>query len=225
MSKQVLPNTTPSLFDLLLRTKRESAIDINCVKIGIIESYTALTNSASVRIASKILLANGEIKDYPLLDDCPVIHMQGGGASITMPIEQGDHCIVLFNDRNIDSWYTTGAITTPDDNRLHSIADGIVLVGLNPITEPVLHSTSCVTINGATNKVAIKNNATDLKTLITNLTNLVQEISDAIGLMTFASNGAPPNNINTFTGQPTSISTKLTTLKTNIATLLDEGTI
>lgn len=221
MTKQVLPSSTPSLFDLLLRTKRESKIDINCVNIGIIESYTALTNSAKVRIASKILLANGEIKDYPILDDCPVIHVQGGGCSITMPIEKGDHCIVFFNDRNIDSWYTTGAITTPDDNRLHSISDGIVLVGLNPIIDPVIHSTSCLSINSANKKIAIKNNLTDLKTLINSLVDIIKSVTDGLNSSTCV-NGAP---LSTTPIPWATISTNLTTFKTTIATLLDEGTI
>ena len=62
----------------------------------------------------------------------------GGKAFIGMPIAAGDPCIVLFNDRDLDIWFkngTTGA--APNSLRMHSAADGIAIVGIRPVTNPV----------------------------------------------------------------------------------------
>jgi hypothetical protein len=50
-----------------------------------------------------------------------------------MPIAAGDQCLVLFSDRNIDSWFKTGGEAAPFDARCHDISDGIALVGVNAL--------------------------------------------------------------------------------------------
>ena len=77
----------------------------------------------------------GHVADYPLLLDCPVVVLQGGGAYIDLPIAEGDYCLVLFNDRNIDTWWDTGNVVVPRNRRKHSLSDGIALVGINPRIE------------------------------------------------------------------------------------------
>jgi hypothetical protein len=76
----------------------------------------------------------------------------------------------------------TGAVTTHANNRSHSIADGIVLVGLNPISSPKLTPTDSVCVNGGTKLVSIKNNADDLKTIL-------NSILDALMTLTVISSG------------------------------------
>ena len=117
-----IPSAQPQLFDVLLRNKRETALEINCVKIGKIESYDNLTNTAKITISSLRRLANGDTCEYPQLEDCPVFILQGGGSYLSMPIDSGDNCLVLFNDRCIDDWYIAGQVTAPDDTRAHAIA-------------------------------------------------------------------------------------------------------
>jgi hypothetical protein len=221
-----IPSAQPQLFDVLLRNKRETALEINCVKIGKIESYDNLTNTAKITISSLRRLANGDTCEYPQLEDCPVFILQGGGSYLSMPIDAGDNCLVLFNDRCIDDWYIAGQVTAPDDTRTHAIADGIAIVGINPLTDAIQHSSSVAVLNGGTNKVAIKNATTDLKTLLNSLIDIVISISDTIGQNTCV-NGAVigGNPLAWLLPNVDSVSGQLTTFKTTLATLLDEGTL
>jgi hypothetical protein len=75
--------------------------------------------------------------EYPVLVDCPYFVLQGGGAYIDMPISAGDYCLVLFNDRDIDNWWSTANVADPASTRKHSFSDAIALVGLNPKTAPL----------------------------------------------------------------------------------------
>jgi hypothetical protein len=177
----------PTLSDYMNLMKRDVSLSINCVQIGTIQNYNAVTNTASVKINFLRQLANGDKIEYPVLEDCPVFILNGGGASITFPIAKGDQCIILFNDRNIDNWYLDGSIKEPRDNRVHSIADGMVLVGISDSAHAIVAPTQSACLNGGSNKVAIKNDNEDLKTLIADLLdwllNLQIAVSGAAGVV------------------------------------------
>jgi hypothetical protein len=102
---------------------------INCHQVGEIVSFDPATQTAEVQVKMSFLL-NGEIKEYPLLLDCPCIVLAGGEGALTMPISAGDSCLVLFNDRDMDNWYSGGQTMPPRTDRLHDFSDAIALVGL-----------------------------------------------------------------------------------------------
>lgn len=248
------PRTQPELRTVLDQVKRQTMLAINCVQIGTIQEYKAATNTAKVRINFQMLMGNGEIVEYPILDDCPVFTLSGGGAFVSCPIAAGDNCIVLFNDRNIDNWYLRGDITTPADKRAHSIADGIVLVGVNPINDPKTTPLNSLCINGGPKKVSIINDSgEDLKTLLASINTTIKDTIDTIKDMNTEINAlvdlitaitvsvpalgtsGPPLNAaaitgvkTLFTGYNTTLDTRksdLTTLSADMAKLLDEGTV
>jgi len=128
MSEYVASPTPPDLRALLDNFKSEVMQATNAHKVGIIESFNPTLQTASVRIATLAQTNQGQIP-YPLLTDCPVYFPAGGGAYMTFPIAVGDHCLVLFNDQDIDNWFTTGNVVVPNTERTHSLSDGMVLVG------------------------------------------------------------------------------------------------
>jgi hypothetical protein len=130
--KQISP---PDLTDLLNVNNTEVSKNINCVQIGIIESFESATQTATIRLALKQvveILPDGTriLQEYPLLLVCPVIFLYGGAAFLSMPVQVGDNCIVLFNDREIDQWYSNGGVQTPLSTRKHDLSDAIALVGI-----------------------------------------------------------------------------------------------
>lgn len=204
------PTFEPELYDLLERNKRDTMNSINCIKVGKIVKYTALTNSAEISIASKRKLADGTIADYPILGDCPVFVLKGGTSFISCPITPGDECIVLFSDRSIDNWYLAGQVLPPMDTRCHSLSDGIAIVGIQSLANVKLTPASSVCINGGTYKVSIKNAGANLKIIL-------DALIDAISALTVTctapgSPSSPPINVAAFA-----------LIKTQLALLLDEG--
>lgn len=124
----------PSLMDLLLDMKREALQDLNAAKIGQIVSFDPATQTAQVQILLKQYVENApditkQIIDYPLLVDCPVFFAGGGLGSLRFPVAAGDECLLVFCDRDIDLWFTTGQTGIPNSNRLHDISDGFAIVG------------------------------------------------------------------------------------------------
>ena len=132
MSDQTI--VPPDLDDVLLEMKNETFATLNCIQIGKIQKVND-NQTVEIMIQVKRRIPDNKIADYPLLVDCPYIVLQGGGAYLDMPIVAGDYCLVLFNDRNIDQWWSTANVKEPQDRRKHSLSDGIALIGLNPITK------------------------------------------------------------------------------------------
>lgn len=121
--------TPPEIYDLLYAFKTDLMFNFNCHAIGRIEAFDATKQTAKISIAYQKQV--GEVvRNYSPLVDCPVVVMSGGNAGITFPISVGDTCLVLFNDRDIDSWYSSGQVVLPNSSRMHSLADGIALVGI-----------------------------------------------------------------------------------------------
>jgi hypothetical protein len=125
----------PKLIDLLREHKEEIFAELNCIQIGRITSYNKDQQTVEVQIQVKRRVTKTEIVDYPLLIDCPVIYLQGGGAYIDLPIAAGDYALLLFNDRDINAWWDTGTVKEPDSTRKHSLSDAFAIVGINPKTQ------------------------------------------------------------------------------------------
>lgn len=190
----------PKLYDVLQILKKQILIEMNCVKIAEIVTFTAATRSADVKILAQRVMKDGTVSSYPQLSNCPVFTLQGGGTSLQFPIKKGDQCLVLFADRNLDNWYQNGNAQPPADGRLHDLSDGIVLVGLNFSTDasiPVADAseTRLVESDGLT-KIGLKTGKITLQnqtgSLLTTLQDLTTAVSDLITVLnTLTTTGGP----------------------------------
>ncbi len=100
----------------------------------------------------------------------------GGAGYLTFPVAAGDVCLVLFNDRDFDTFWSTGSIDVPNSLRTHDLSDGLAIVGFrtgaNPLAgydpaKVVLALAATKLSLGA--KVRLENGTTDLLTVLTNL--------------------------------------------------------
>lgn len=115
-------------------------LSLNCHGIATIQSFDPATQTVVATMNYLKSFENPNSSNgyftmkYPIIVDCPVFILQGGGSGITFPIQAGDTCLILFNDREIDTWFSTGQVRAPGIQRFHSFSDGIALIGLRPAT-------------------------------------------------------------------------------------------
>lgn len=166
MERILGPTNDPEMADLVNKVKADIGYNLNCVQVGTIEVYNQLNNTASVSINYKRKLANGDVLAYPLLVDCPVFILSGGESYVSMPVARGDQCIILFNDRDLDNWWYSGAVDVPASPRCHNISDAMALVGVRNLTTAEATSTTAVLINTGPKFFAVKNDLTSLKILV-----------------------------------------------------------
>ena len=157
--------TDTGIDQVLAKLKSEVKSEINCMTVGKIKSFDSLNQTAQVEIPLQRVVkagafdANGLPLDryipYPVLVKCPVVFMNGGGAYISFPIQPGDDCIVLFCDRDIDTWWEGGKNMPPNSDRVHDMSDGVVLVGIRNKTNPITYDADKLKIYFGGGKITI----------------------------------------------------------------------
>lgn len=168
-----IPAADPDLKTLLDAFKTDIMLATNCHAIATVQSVSQnsnglLTVSATVNYSRTYFVQQldgtylTQQVSYPLLIDCPVVVLGGGTASLTFPVAQGDQCLIMFNDRDLDNWFAGAKSGPVASARLHSFSDGIALVGFNingtySTTHAMLSNGS--TQIGASNSLVLINNS------------------------------------------------------------------
>lgn len=102
-------------------------------KVSSVENLAAQgTIDVQPTIRSVILGSDGKpvSKQLPVLPDCPVVMMGGGGFTTTYPIAKDDECLIVIANRCIDNWWANGDIQDQAEPRMHDLSDGFAIVGL-----------------------------------------------------------------------------------------------
>lgn len=112
---------------LLNAKQRETLAKINCMRIGIIDSVNG--NIAKCSITNKKTMRTNRDGTQTVKEYAPIYariyYMGSGDISIDYPLTVGSPCLLLFNDREFYSYFTTGQISPLADDRLHSMSDCI----------------------------------------------------------------------------------------------------
>jgi hypothetical protein len=121
---------------------------------GIVQSFDPVKQTVVVKLA---ITENVRVKNAPTpmaippLLDCPIVIPRAGGFSLTLPVQAGDECLVIFADANIGGWYQSGGVQGQVTKRRHSLSDGIAILGCwsQPNVIPNYSTTSAQLRNAA----------------------------------------------------------------------------
>jgi len=123
---------------------------------GIIRAFDPATQIARVQPALKMRVSVGDgvrHLEMPTIDYVPVVlpFSQGAGLLLTLPIQPGDECLLIFADRAIDFFVERGGIQHSDTcadlklsvPRAHDLTDAICIPGIisNPQVVPEYSTT------------------------------------------------------------------------------------
>lgn len=192
MSAQFPPlfiNNTPAdpqLADLLNLHKKDIFLSLSCHHIGTVQSFDKIAQTATVTInyTKTVLKLNTQTQlydqiqiPYPTLTNCPVVVLGGGAGSLTFPVAQGDECVVLFNDRDLDNWFAGGGVTQIASARLHSFTDALILVGVRSLANSLAaYDMTRAALNYGTTTVAAGETLVKIANATYTLNTLLQEL-------------------------------------------------
>lgn len=122
----------PNLLTLMQSLKDKMLYnDINCCRVAIVDEFYGDSLQTKVNIANKMMVGLKEDGSQILQDYPPIIaKICYAGNGFSYPLKNGDCGILLFNDREIESWYMNGEINQLAYNRCHSLTDAIFIAGL-----------------------------------------------------------------------------------------------
>lgn len=142
---------TPDLMQVLTALEKKIVYNtINCVRIGIVEEFNAENLTVKCKIANKLvtgLTPSGvqETRDYPPIY-AKVQYLGWGEVGITYPIQVGTEGILLFGDREIESWFINGGVNPLSYNRCHEITDAIFICGLRSLPNMIQIAQNCLNL-------------------------------------------------------------------------------
>jgi phage baseplate assembly protein gpV len=100
---------------------------------GIVQSFNATKQTVTVQVAvMENMLINHQSTPVAIniLQDIPIVVPRAGGYSLTLPVQAGDECLVIFTDMCFNSWYQNGGSNNvQEERRRHDLSDGIAVLG------------------------------------------------------------------------------------------------
>jgi hypothetical protein len=117
--------------------KQAVSMGLRVAMPGTVLSFDPDAQTVAVQPKIQQLLADGSGEDFPPLPSVPAYCMRGGAFVVTMPIKSGDPCLVIFGDRAIDAWFSSGDHAPPADYRQHDLSDGFAIVGFSPLPQTI----------------------------------------------------------------------------------------
>nr|DAP01091.1 MAG TPA: baseplate component [Caudoviricetes sp.] len=127
-----MPERMQDIIEYQRRVKESLGIDLRVAAPGIIQSVDYEKQTCTVQLAIREQLNyNGDLQwlDIPVLPDVPFFIYSGGGYCLTLPVNAGDECLIVFGDTCIDAWWQSGGVQNQIDHRRHDLSDGFAIVG------------------------------------------------------------------------------------------------
>jgi hypothetical protein len=174
---------------------------------GIIQEFNPVTQTATVQVALREKIQNQDLSqewvNIPPLLDVPIVLPRAGGFVLTMPVQKGDECLVIFADMCIDAWFSNGNVQNQLEKRRHDLSDGIAIVGMwsQPNVIPNYSTTSAQfrSVDGLTSislsPGTIDLNAKNVKTNGTSLSSSSGTSSTDMGIDVKADYGAKGDGV------------------------------
>ncbi len=128
---------TPSLDTAIESTIATALKKVHVALPGRIVSFDPSTQTASVQPMIEQVLQHDQAVPLPMLTDVPVQFPRGGAFVMTFPVAPGDECLLIFAERCIDGWFTSGQSSIPLDYRLHDLSDGFALMGFSSLSHVI----------------------------------------------------------------------------------------
>jgi hypothetical protein len=111
-------------------------VDIHTAMPAKVEAYNASKQTVDVQPMLDRALPDGQdnysTEPLPKLSSVPVCFPRGGGFMVTLPISAGDYVLLVFSERSIGNWRSTGNRGDPGDLGMHTLDGAVAIPGVFP---------------------------------------------------------------------------------------------
>lgn len=137
----------PDLGQIIKTSGLSVASELNCMRIGIIQSFNAENLTVQVQIAGKRTIGLNPDGTQRVRDYAPIYaKVCYCNPFITHEITPGEECILLFSDREIESWYINGDNNPEAYTRMHDLTDAIAIVGIRSLPKMIEIIRDCLNL-------------------------------------------------------------------------------
>ena len=167
--------STPDLGQIIKTSGLNTASELNCMRIGIVDEFFPNDLTVRVQIAGKKQIGLNTDGTQRVRDFAPIYaKVCYCNPFITNEIKKGDECILLFSDREIESWFINGDINPYTHTRMHDLTDAIAIFGIRSLPNMIELLRNCLNlfygnsnIQISDNKITINSSAIDINGTLT----------------------------------------------------------
>ena len=149
----------PTIYSVIKAFQAETFAKLNVMRIGVIDEVLA-DNEVRCSITNKKLLktnpdGTSTWRDYPPIF-AKVWYMGSGSSGIDYPLTTGTPCLLLFNDREFNSYFASGQVSPLANTLMHDLSYCVCV----PLYQPTVGTDFNIKTSGTLNIVADEINLT-----------------------------------------------------------------
>lgn len=122
--------STPTLSKVIQAHLERRLASVHVSMPAEVVSYDRNTQKVKVQPSLKRLREEGQVIDWPVISDVPVLFERTNTFSMTYEIKPGDSGAIIVSERSLDKWKLSGGKVDPEDFRQHDISDAFFIPGL-----------------------------------------------------------------------------------------------
>lgn len=115
---------------------RAALLGVNTAIPGKVVSVDVAAGKCDVQPTIRRKFSSGEVVELPVITNVPIAQLRAGKAFVSVPLHVGDYVLLIFSQRSIDLWLTSGGSVDPKDPRSHALSDAIAYPGVYPFSDP-----------------------------------------------------------------------------------------
>lgn len=155
--------STPDMGQIIKTSGLNLAGKLNCMRIGIVQEFYPEDLTVQVQIAGKKQIGLNPDGTQRVRDYAPIYaKVCYCNPFITYPIKQGDECVLLFADREIESWFINGDINPETHPRMHDLTDAVALFGIRSIPNMIEILTNCLHLFFGNSSIELTENGVNI---------------------------------------------------------------
>lgn len=150
----------PTLSSTLSNSNQSFGLELMCCRVGIVQEFFPNDLTADVLIVNKITTGLNQdgsqvVKDWAKIRAkvCYCSPFE------TFPIKQGDECLLVFSDREIESWFINGTSSPIAHSRMHDETDCIAIFGLRSLPKMIQILTDALHLFYGNSDIQLKNDS------------------------------------------------------------------
>ena len=126
--------SVPDMGQIIKSSGLSMASELNCMRIAIVQEFYPQDLTVQVQIAGKKTIGLNPDGTQRVREYAPIYaKVCYCNPFITYPIKKGDECVLLFSDREIESWFINGDVNPEGYTRMHDLTDAVALFGIRSI--------------------------------------------------------------------------------------------
>ncbi len=127
---------TPTLTEVFRKAMDSLSMELRVGMPAKVIKYDHKKQMVDVQPDFKRKYKDGKTQDAPIIYNVPVAFFRAGNAFISMPLEKGHSVWLMFSDRSLEKWLSSGESGDPEDTRTHHITDAVAYPGVYSFATP-----------------------------------------------------------------------------------------